>query len=134
MVGYAKGTHALGLCDRCGFQYRLNSLKFQEFEGRLTSLKVCRFCYDVDNEQWMVRLLDTTDNQSLRDPRPEPPISGTDFLLMWGPESTLNFGQYRPLAWQTALPDTSTEVDGMLLWGLDYTLTFGPSSTLLWDS
>ncbi len=98
-MGYAKGTRALGLCDRCGFQYRLNSLKFQEFEGRLTSLKVCRFCYDVDNEQWMVRLLNTVDNQSLRDPRPDPEVTPVLFLLQWGDDVPINFKPYAPLQW-----------------------------------
>lgn len=26
-MGYAAGKYALGLCDRCGFQYKLNELK-----------------------------------------------------------------------------------------------------------
>lgn len=69
-MSYAKGSRALGICDRCGFQYKLNSLRFQVVEGKTTSLKVCRSCNDEDNPQWQVRLLDLTDDQPLRDPRP----------------------------------------------------------------
>ena len=98
-MAYAKGTRALALCDRCGFQYRLNSLKFQEVEGRVTSLKVCRFCYDVDNEQWMARLMDYTDNQSLRDPRPDNQQTPIYVVLQWGPESNINFSPFTPLMW-----------------------------------
>ena len=32
-MGYAAGKYALGLCDRCGFQYKLNELK-EEYNPR----------------------------------------------------------------------------------------------------
>jgi hypothetical protein len=70
-MAFAKGSRALGICDRCGFQFRLNSLRFQYVEGRKTELKVCHSCMDIDNEQWQLRLLDLTDNETLRDPRPD---------------------------------------------------------------
>lgn len=69
-MGFATGKHALGICDRCGFQFKLNSLNFQPVDGRLTKIKVCKSCMDIDNPQWQLRLLDTTDNEALRDPRP----------------------------------------------------------------
>ena len=131
---YAKGSRALGLCDRCGFQYRLNSLKFQVVEGRVTSLKVCRFCYDVDNEQWMARLVDYTDNQALRDPRPAPPEVTPDYLLYWGVDHTLNYGAYRPLLWRNIETAPTPIVNYMIMWGSGTVLGFGSSSPLTWDS
>jgi hypothetical protein len=70
-MGFATGKHALGICDRCGFSFKLNSLRFQPVDGNLTKIKVCSSCMDVDNPQWQLRLLDLTDNEALRDPRPD---------------------------------------------------------------
>lgn len=46
---------ALGICDRCGFQYNLRALRFQDaWAGErliTTNLLVCDICYDVPNEQ-----------------------------------------------------------------------------------
>ena len=43
--GYARGNHALGLCQRCGFQYRLSQLR----EDGDTALLVCSSCYDIEH-------------------------------------------------------------------------------------
>lgn len=83
-MGYAKGSRALGVCDRCGFAFRLNSLHFQQVEGRLTTLKVCPGCTDIDNEQWTLRYVDLSDNQNLREPRPETAEAPDGAALTWG--------------------------------------------------
>ena len=97
-MGYATGKYALGICDRCGFSFKLNSLRFQQVDGRMTTLKVCRSCLDIDNEQWQVRLLDLTDNESLRDPRPDEIIIPGP-ALQWGPDLPLEWGAYRLMNW-----------------------------------
>ena len=39
-MAYAQGKNALGICDRCGQQYKLNTLRKE-----LTGFKVCIDCY-----------------------------------------------------------------------------------------
>lgn len=98
-MAYAKGSRALGICDRCGFAFRLNSLRFQQADGRMTALKVCRSCMDIDNEQWQLRTLDLTDNQALRDPRPETDGLEDFASILWGPEVPAEWGSYRNMNW-----------------------------------
>ena len=43
---YAKGTKALGICDRCGFSYKLNALKYEIENGTRNGLRVCNSCFD----------------------------------------------------------------------------------------
>ena len=63
-MDYATGKFAKGLCDRCGFEYKLLELK-EEWNG----LKVCPNCYEPKHPQ-----LDPghhpADAIALRDPRP----------------------------------------------------------------
>ncbi len=62
---------ALGLCDRCGFSFRLNELHDQIFDQRKTGLLVCDVCNDVDNPQLQLGRFPVFDPQSLQDPRPD---------------------------------------------------------------
>ena len=45
-MAYASGKFAVGLCDRCGFEYKLHSLK-KEWNG----LKTCRECFEPKHPQ-----------------------------------------------------------------------------------
>lgn len=78
---------ALGLCDRCGFAYKLNELKSQIFDQRPTGLLVCRACLDKDNEQLQLGRYPVDDPQSLRDPRPDVGVPGSTGLFGWMPIS-----------------------------------------------
>ena len=62
---YAKGTKALGICDRCGFSYKLNALKYEIQNGTRNGLRVCNSCFDVDQPQLKVGQLNTSDTQAL---------------------------------------------------------------------
>ena len=97
-MGFATGKHALGICDRCGFSFKLNSLRFQHVDGWLTKIKVCYSCLDVDNPQWQLRLLDLTDNEALRDPRPDD-STAPGLALTWGSDPPLEWGPYRLIVW-----------------------------------
>lgn len=126
-MGFATGKHALGICDRCGFSFKLNSLRFQQVDGRMTALKVCRSCLDIDNEQWQVRLLDLTDNEALRDPRPEEAFAVLAPALEWGEGVPLEWGAYRRITWG---PDV--EVSLSLLWGSELSLEWGRYEVMNW--
>ena len=66
---YAKGNHALGLCQRCGFQYKLSQLR----EDGDTALLVCNSCFDIAHPAETP--IDATDAISLR--RPSPDVDAT---------------------------------------------------------
>lgn len=67
---YAKGTHALGLCQRCGFQYKLSQLR----EDGDTALLVCNSCFDIAHPA--EQPIDATDAIALR--RPSPDVEADD--------------------------------------------------------
>ena len=76
---------ALGLCDRCGFSYRLNQLKREFYDQRPNGLLVCPECLDRDNPQLWLGTVKVTDPQSLRDPRPDVGVQGSTALWGWMP-------------------------------------------------
>ena len=66
---YAQGKKALGLCDRCGFTYKLNTLKYEIVDSKRNGLRVCNECFDQDQPQLKLGNINTSDNQGLFDPR-----------------------------------------------------------------
>ncbi len=69
-VRFARGTRAFGFCDRCQFRYPLNELRFQVVAQKITNLRVCPECLDVDHPQLMLGRVPINDPIALRDPRP----------------------------------------------------------------
>ena len=61
-MAYALGKFAKALCDRCGFEYKLNELK-QEWNG----LKTCPDCYEPKHPQ-LEPLTATADPEALYRP------------------------------------------------------------------
>tara|TARA_R100001143_G_scaffold55426_1_gene51467 strand:- start:245 stop:583 length:339 start_codon:yes stop_codon:yes gene_type:complete len=63
-MAYAVGKYALGLCDRCGFEYKLNELK-EEWN----KLKTCPECFEPKAPQ-LDPTPTVTDGEALYKPRP----------------------------------------------------------------
>jgi len=63
-VAYATGKFARGLCDRCGFEYKLHELK-EEWNN----LKVCSECFEPKAPQIDPRPV-ITDPEAVYNPRP----------------------------------------------------------------
>lgn len=78
---------ALGLCDRCGFAFKLNQLRMEIYDQRPNGLLVCSACLDVDNPQLQLGRLKVNDPQSLLDPRPDTGRPGSTGLFGWMPIS-----------------------------------------------
>ncbi len=76
---------ALGLCDRCGFSFKLNELHTEFFDERPNGLLVCSECLDVDNPQLQLGRIKVDDPQSLLDPRPDVGVPGSTSLFGWQP-------------------------------------------------
>lgn len=66
---FASGKRALGVCDICGFVYKLRTLRDVYVKRRNTNLKACSSCWDVDHPQLQVVDINFNDPQALRDPR-----------------------------------------------------------------
>lgn len=71
----SRSPRAAGICDRCGFPYQHNTLRWQwDFAGlRLQNLKilVCSRCYDTPNRQIGAKPV-SPDPLPILNARPEP--------------------------------------------------------------
>lgn len=70
-MSYAVGKKALGICDRCGFTYKLKELKYEVQDQKRTGSRICHNCFDPDQPQYQVGELNTSDNIGLYNPRPD---------------------------------------------------------------
>ena len=68
-MAYARAKKALGECDRCGFTYKLNELRYEIEDQVRNGLRVCKECFDPDQPQLRVGDVNTNDPQSLFNPR-----------------------------------------------------------------
>ena len=76
-MAYASGKFAKALCDRCGFEYKLNELK-QEWNGS----KTCSDCYEPKHPQ-LEPLTATSDPEALYKPRPNNDLEeGEGFVVV----------------------------------------------------
>lgn len=69
----AKGLRAWGLCDQCGFRYKLRSLRKTSYDTF-----ACNTCYDgaydIQNHP-QNKIRSVADDENLRDPSPEEPFT-----------------------------------------------------------
>lgn len=68
---YASEKRALGVCDICGFTYKLKTLKMVVVNRRETNLRACPECWDPDHPQLQVGQYPVYDPQALRNPKPD---------------------------------------------------------------
>ena len=68
---FARGKHAFGFCDRCGFRCDLAKMKVETVRNRRTGVKVCPDCFDPSHPQLELGTFVVHDPQALRDPRPD---------------------------------------------------------------
>lgn len=85
-MAYAQGKHALGVCDRCGMQYKLLSLR-KEWTG----YKVCIECYEPKHPQLEPKR-NVGDAIAIRDPRPDQPSVLTVYAQAPGDTSFIAVG------------------------------------------
>lgn len=68
---FAVGKKARGICDVCGFAYRLKQLR-EVVKNRIpTGLRACPKCWDPHHPQDDLGLYRIEDAQALQDPRPD---------------------------------------------------------------
>lgn len=72
---FAAGKRAIAECDRCGFRFKLTTLKELVVRTRNTGLMVCSTCWESDHPQNMQGMYPVEDAQALRNPRPDKSLS-----------------------------------------------------------
>lgn len=92
---YATGKHALGLCDRCGFAYKLNTLRMEYCNGQPTGHRTCRTCWEQD--ACFEELNIGPDAEALHDPRSDARersasrelVDQVDLSVLFVPDTTV---------------------------------------------
>ena len=84
-MSYARATKALGDCDRCGFTYKLNELRYQIEDSKRNGLRVCKYCFDEDQPQLKLGELNISDPQSLYNPRIDRAKAESTSYYSWNP-------------------------------------------------
>lgn len=68
---FASGKHALGICDVCGFQFKLKELKQLQIKDTKTNILVCKADWNASHPQLRQGERPVEDPQALRNPRPD---------------------------------------------------------------
>ena len=63
-MAYAAGKKAIGICDRCGFTYKLKDLKYEVQDQKKTGSRICPSCIDPDQPQYRVKKSKSKVNQA----------------------------------------------------------------------
>jgi hypothetical protein len=90
---FSSGKHAIAMCDRCGFKYKLKQLKTLVIKTKNVNIKVCPECWEPDQPQLSLGMYPVNDPQAVREPRPDTsyyvPTSsnggdGGSRVIQWG--------------------------------------------------
>ena len=68
---FASGKIAISQCDRCGFRFKLKTLRTEIVKTKKYELMVCPVCWDPDHPQLQLGMYPVDDPQALRNPRPD---------------------------------------------------------------
>ena len=100
MSKFAAGKKALAICDRCGQEYLLKTLKPITLNDNETGLLVCEPCWEEDHPQNKFGKFKVYDPQALENPRPDKyPLSQATFI-QWG---------WRPVGFNDPLDTTGLQ-------------------------
>lgn len=77
---FASGKWAIAMCDRCGQQFKLKTLKSLTIKTKKVNVLVCHECWEPDQPQLQLGMYPVNDPQALRNPRPDNTyqVSGTN--------------------------------------------------------
>jgi hypothetical protein len=83
---FSSGKNSIAICDRCGAQYKLSELRKEVKKTKLTSLLVCRSCFDPDHPQLLLGMFPVDDPQAVREPRKDTSYYGVggSRVIQWG--------------------------------------------------
>lgn len=91
---FASGKNAIAMCDRCGFRFKLKTLKTLVVKTKNINMLVCPECWEPDQPQLQLGMYPVDDPQGLRNPRPD----STYLIAGSGPDGYLTGGS-RVIQW-----------------------------------
>jgi hypothetical protein len=68
---FSSGKNSIAECDRCGFRFKLTSLRKETVKTKIRNIMVCSSCWDPDQPQLLLGMYPVDDPQAVRDPRPD---------------------------------------------------------------
>jgi hypothetical protein len=66
---FASAKNSIAQCDRCGFRFKLTSLRTEVIKTKRYNLMVCDTCWDPDHPQLLLGMYPVDDPQAVRNPR-----------------------------------------------------------------
>lgn len=88
---FASGKNAIAMCDVCGFQYKLKTLRPLVIKTKVTNILACEECWVPDQPQLMLGTFPIEDPQAVRNPRPDTSYfalgndgAGGSRVIEWG--------------------------------------------------
>lgn len=66
---FASAKNSIAMCDRCGFQFKLTSLRKEVVKTKTYNTLVCPECWDPDQPQLQLGMYPVDDPQAVRNPR-----------------------------------------------------------------
>ena len=91
---FASGKNSIAVCDGCGFQFKLTSLRKEIIKTKTYNLLVCPTCWDPDQPQLQLGMYPVYDPQAVRNPRKD-----TTYITA-GPNAAGNLtGGSRDIQW-----------------------------------
>ena len=91
---FASGKRSIAICDRCGFQFKLKTLKEEIIKTKRYNLLVCQQCWDPDHPQLQLGMYPVDDPQAVRNPRKD-----TTYLTSGTGADNMPSGGSRDIQW-----------------------------------
>jgi hypothetical protein len=66
---FASAKNSIAICDRCGFQFKLTTLRKEVVKTKTYNTLVCNTCWDPDQPQLQLGMYPVDDPQAVRNPR-----------------------------------------------------------------
>ena len=66
---FASAKYSIAMCDRCGQQFKLKTLRKEIIKTKIYDLLVCKECWDPDHPQLLLGMYPVDDPQAVRNPR-----------------------------------------------------------------
>jgi hypothetical protein len=68
---FASGKYSIAMCDRCGQQFKLRTLRKLTIKTQQVDILVCNECWEPDQPQLQLGMYPVNDPQAVRGPRPD---------------------------------------------------------------
>ena len=91
---FASAKNSIAICDRCGFQFKLTTLRKEVVKTKIYNTLVCSSCWDPDQPQLQLGMYPVDDPQAVRNPRRD-----TTYITAGVNTAGVNTGGSRDIQW-----------------------------------